>query len=191
MVALDLTPKDLRGPEQDERSSLRRIGGKAGVFMRVQVRVLDARVAAWGFPHYGSAASAGLDLHACLDGPLVLEPEAPPALISSGLAIRIGDPEWCGLVAPRSGLGHRGLVLGNAVGIIDADYEGPCLISAWNRNPAGTEAITIQPGDRIAQLLFVRITRPTFELVDGFEGDSGRGAGGFGSTGLGQNGSKL
>jgi dUTP pyrophosphatase len=184
-------PKDLRGPERDERSSLRRRRRIAGVLMRVQVRVLDARVAAWGFPHYGSAASAGLDLHACLDGPLVLEPEAPPALISSGLAIRIGDPEWCGLVAPRSGLGHRGLVLGNAVGIIDADYEGPCLISAWNRNPAATEAITIQPGDRIAQLLFVRIARPTFELVDSFEGEGGRGAGGFGSTGLRQNGSKL
>jgi dUTP pyrophosphatase len=153
--------------------------------MRVQVRVLDPRVAAWGFPHYGSDASAGLDLHACLDEPLVLEPGAPPALISSGVAIRIGDPEWCGLVAPRSGLGHRGLVLGNAVGIVDADYEGPCLISAWNRNPAGTEPIVIRPGDRIAQLLFVRIARPAFDIVESFEMSGTRGAGGFGSTGIG------
>ena len=153
--------------------------------MKVQVRIVDERVRAWGFPHYGSADSAGLDLHACLDEPLILESGGPPALISSGVAIRIGDPDWCGLVAPRSGLGHRGLVLGNAVGIIDADYEGPCLISAWNRNPVGVEAITLRPGDRIAQLLFVRITRPAFEIVEAFQGNGARGEGGFGSTGMG------
>lgn len=153
--------------------------------MRVQVRVLDSRVAAWGFPHYGSEMSAGLDLHACLDEALVLAPGAPPALISSGLAIRIGEPDWCGLVAPRSGLGHRGLVLGNAVGIIDADYGGPCLISAWNRNAPGTEPIEIRPGDRIAQLLFVRVAHPAFDIVESFDMAGGRGAGGFGSTGLG------
>jgi dUTP pyrophosphatase len=167
-----------------DRLSVPRRRREAGVFMRVQVRLLDSRVAAWGFPHYGSDASAGLDLHACLDEPLVLAPGSAPALISSGVAIRIGDPEWCGLVAPRSGLGHRGLVLGNTVGVIDADYEGPCLISAWNRNPAGAEAITIRPGDRIAQLLLVRITRPIFDVVESFDARGARGAGGFGSTGI-------
>ena len=156
--------------------------------MIVEVRILDPRVSAWGFPHYGSAASAGLDLHASLDAPLTLMPGAPAVLISSGVAIRIGDPGWCGIVAPRSGLGHRGLVLGNAIGVIDADYEGPCLISAWNRNaPALGEAgvIIVQPGDRIAQLLFVPVARPSFAIVDSFgTGEPGRGASGFGSTGV-------
>src|SRR6266851_5549674 len=98
--------------------------------------------------------------------PFAVEPQAPAVLVSSGIAFRIGDPEWCGLVLPRSGLGHRqGLVLGNAVGLIDADYEGTCLISVWNRNPAHSAhaaGITIHPGDRIAQLVFTRICRPQF-----------------------------
>ena len=89
-------------------------------------------------------------------------------LISAGIAFRIGDPEWCALVLPRSGLGHReGLVLGNAVGVIDADYEGPLMISAWNRNPPGSAAVEIKPGDRIAQLVFTRIARPEFAVVAG------------------------
>ena len=105
--------------------------------MNIELKILDPRLPGWGFPGRGSRLAAGLDLHACLDRPLVLRPQAPAALISSGIAFRIGDPEWCALVLPRSGLGHkRGLVLGNTVGLIDADYEGPCLISAWNRNPA-------------------------------------------------------
>lgn len=160
--------------------------------MNVEVRILDPRLSGWGFPHYGSAAAAGLDLHACLDEPLVLAPGAPATLVSSGLAVRIGDPDRCGLVVPRSGLGHRGLVLGNAVGIIDADYEGPCLLSLWNRNPPGDPegTITIRPGERIAQFLVVRITRPAFAVVSAFStgpspGVQGRGAGGFGSTGIG------
>jgi dUTP pyrophosphatase len=155
--------------------------------MKVEIRILDSRLPGWGFPHYGSAASAGLDLHASLDGPLVLMPGDPAVLISSGAAIRIGDPDWCGIVAARSGLGHSGLVLGNAIGVIDADYEGACLVSAWNRNPAGrgeAGAITIAPGDRIAQLLFVRVARPAFEVVSAFTGSTGRGEGGFGSTGI-------
>lgn len=159
--------------------------------MNVEVRILDPRVRDWGFPHYGSEAAAGLDLHACLDAPLVLAPGEPAVLISSGVAIRIGDPDWCAIVAARSGLGHRGLVLGNAIGVIDADYEGPCLISAWNRNAPGrgdAGAITIQPGDRIAQLLFVRVARPSFRLVDRFSETGGRGEGGFGSSGIGQGG---
>ena len=156
--------------------------------MRVNLKILDPRLPGWGFPNYGSELSAGLDLHACIDEPLWLAPQAPAALISAGFAFRIGDPEWCGLVLPRSGLGHReGLVLGNAVGVIDADYEGTCLVSAWNRNPPrrGARGIAIRPGDRIAQLVFVRIARPQFDLVAEFSEAGARGAGGFGSTGYG------
>lgn len=155
---------------------------------RVEMRILDRRLDGWGFPGRGSAMAAGLDLHACLEAPLRLAPGAPPVLVSAGFALRIGDAGWCGLVAPRSGLGHRGLVLGNTVGVIDADYEGPVLISAWNRNAPGPGAddgvITIAPGDRIAQLVLVRIGRPDFVVVKSFDGASARGAGGFGSTGI-------
>ena len=154
--------------------------------MKVELKILDPRLPGWGFPGRGSRLAAGLDLHACLDRPLVLRPQAPAALISAGIAFRIGDPEWCALVLPRSGLGHkRGLVLGNTVGLIDADYEGPCLISAWNRNPAqGGDGIEIRPGDRIAQLIFTRISRPEFVIVPTFSGEGGRQESGFGSTGV-------
>ena len=153
--------------------------------MIIAVKLLDPRVSAWGFPHWGSAMAAGLDLFACLEEPLILCPGDPPALISSGIAIRIGDPGWCAIIAPRSGLGHRGLVLGNTVGIIDADYEGPCLVSAWNRNAPGSGAvITVSPGDRLAQMLFLPVTRPRFRVVEAFDGTSARGTGGFGSTGV-------
>jgi dUTP pyrophosphatase len=152
--------------------------------LRVELKILDPRLLGWGFPRRGSTLAAGLDLHACLDAPLVLEPQAPAILISAGIAFRIGDPEWCALVLPRSGLGHqRGLVLGNTVGLIDADYEGPCLISAWNRNPDGA-GIDIQPGDRIAQLVFTQITRPEFVIVPQFSESGGRLDGGFSSTGV-------
>ena len=152
--------------------------------MKVELKLLDQRLPAWGFPHWGSALAAGLDLHACLDAPLVLAPYAPATLIPAGIALRIGDPQWCALVMPRSGLGHRrGLVLGNTVGLIDADYEGPLLISAWNRDPA--EAIEICPGDRIAQLVFTRIARPQFTMVAAFSDGGERQTGGFGSTGIG------
>jgi dUTP diphosphatase len=155
--------------------------------LKVDLKILDPRLAGWGFPHYGSSLAAGLDLHACLDAPLVLRPQMPAVLISAGIAFRIGDPGWCALVLPRSGVGHgAGLVLGNAVGVIDADYQGPCLISAWNRNPpgGGEEGITINPGDRIAQLLFTRIARPQFSIVAELPETGGRQAGGFGSTGI-------
>jgi dUTP pyrophosphatase len=154
--------------------------------VKVELKILDPRLPGWGFPSRGSHLAAGLDLHACLDGALVLQPQAPATLISAGIAFRIGDPEWCALVLPRSGLGHkRGLVLGNTVGVIDADYEGPCLISAWNRNPAqGGDDIEIRPGDRIAQLVFTRITRPDFAIVSVFAGEGGRQDAGFGSTGV-------
>ena len=157
--------------------------------LKIELKILHPRLKEWGFPHYGSDLAAGLDLHACLDEPLLLHPQAPPALISAGIAFRIGDPEWCALILPRSGRGHReGLVLGNAVGLIDADYEGPCLVSAWNRNPARTddpaEGVLINPGDRIAQLVFTRIARPRFAVVAEFSQSGGRQAGGFGSTGV-------
>ncbi len=158
--------------------------------LSIELKILDPRLPGWGFPRYGSEHAAGLDLHACLDEPLLLEPQASSVLISSGIAFRIGDPEWCGLILPRSGLGHRGLVLGNAVGLIDADYEGVCLISAWNRNPVRSgdpnEGIVVRPGDRIAQLVFTRVARPRFTLVSEFvPGEAaGRQQGGFGSTGI-------
>ncbi len=157
--------------------------------LKIALKILDPRLPGWGFPHYGSRLAAGLDLHACIDEPLVLRPQMPAVLISAGIAFRIGDPEWCALVLPRSGLGHReGLVLGNAVGVIDADYEGTCLISAWNRNPPrpddAAEGILIRPGDRIAQLVFTRIERPEFTIVAEFPEASGRQRDGFGSTGI-------
>ncbi|QRE76120.1 dUTP diphosphatase [Methylobacterium aquaticum] len=154
----------------------------------VAVRILDPRLPGWGFPRWGSALAAGLDLHACLDAPVALEPQAPPALIPAGFALAIRDPDWCAMIHPRSGLGHRdGLVLGNTVGVIDADYEGPLMISAWNRNPPGGAPLTVQPGERIAQLVFTRVVRPTLTVVEVFpETEAGaRGAGGFGSTGRG------
>jgi dUTP diphosphatase len=157
--------------------------------LQIALKILDPRLHAWGFPHYGSNLAAGLDLHACIDEPLVLRPQTPAVLISAGVAFRIGDPHWCALVLPRSGLGHgEGLVLGNAVGVIDADYLGPCFISAWNRNApdAGNDAdgIVIRPGDRIAQLVFTRIARPEFTVVAEFPEAGSRQEGGFGSTGV-------
>jgi dUTP pyrophosphatase len=164
------------------------------VALHVELKILDPRLPGWGFPHYGSAQAAGLDLHACIDEPVLLRPQAPAALISSGIAFRIGDPGWCALVLPRSGLGHReGLVLGNAIGLIDPDYEGACMISAWNRNPADPrtagDGILVHPGDRIAQLVFTRAARPRFAIVSEFAGAEAnpvdaRVEGGFGSTGV-------
>ena len=150
---------------------------------RVELKILDPRLTRWGFPGRGSSLAAGLDLHACIAAPLILEPQGPPQLISAGFALSIGSPEWCALVLPRSGLGHReGLVLGNGVGLIDADYQGPCLVSAWNRNREG--GIVIEPGDRIAQLVVTRIAQPQFAVVAEFSDGSGRQTAGFGSTGV-------
>lgn len=149
----------------------------------VGLRLLDPRLPGWGFPRWGSAAAAGLDLHACLDGPLVLPPRSAPALIPAGFCVLIRNPDWCGLIFPRSGRGHRdGLVLGNGTGVIDADYEGPLMVSAWNRDDANP--VRIEPGDRIAQLVFTRVTRPVLTVLeDESASRSGRGAGGFGSSG--------
>ncbi|KAF1685008.1 dUTP diphosphatase [Pseudoxanthomonas taiwanensis] len=147
---------------------------------RLQVRLLDPRFGdSWPLPAYATEGSAGLDLRAAIEADLVLQP-GDAALVPSGLSIHIGDPNVCALVLPRSGLGHRhGIVLGNGTGLIDADYQGPLLISVWNR---GCEAYTIQPGDRIAQLVLAPILRAGLEVVDTFAA-SARGEGGFGHTG--------
>lgn len=147
----------------------------------LQIKVLDPRIGdQWPLPAYATAASAGLDLRAALDAPLTLQP-GDAALVPSGLAIHLGDPEMCAVILPRSGLGHKhGIVLGNGTGLIDADYQGPLQISVWNR---GREAFTMQPGDRIAQLVVLPIVRAALQLVEEFE-TSARGSGGFGHTGV-------
>ena len=146
----------------------------------IQLKILDPRLGAeFPLPAPATAASAGIDLRAMLEAPLRLEAGAS-ALIPSGIAIHIEDPGLCALVLPRSGLGHKhGIVLGNLVGLIDADYQGPLLISCWNRSDA---AFTIAPGERIAQLVIVPIVRAAFEVVQDFA-PSARGEGGFGSSG--------
>ena len=144
----------------------------------IAVKVLDRRMAEQ-MPAYATPGSAGLDLRACLDAPLVLEP-GQSQLISSGLAIHIGDPGLAAMILPRSGLGHKhGIVLGNLVGLIDSDYQGPLMVSCWNR---GREAFTVQPLERIAQLVIVPVVQASFRVVDDFDA-SHRGEGGFGSTG--------
>ena len=147
----------------------------------VEVKLLDPRFGdEWPLPAYATEASAGMDLRAALDAPLVLEP-GDAALVPSGIALHLGDPHLCAVVLPRSGLGHRhGIVLGNGTGLIDADYQGPLLISVWNR---GHEAFTIQPGDRIAQVMVLPVVRVALQVVDTFA-DSARGTGGFGHTGV-------
>jgi dUTP pyrophosphatase len=150
--------------------------------MEIALRILDPRLPRWGFPHWGSAKAAGLDLFACLDRTLFVPPGSPAVLVPAGFALQIADPDWAGLIYPRSGQGHkRGLVLGNAVGVIDPDYEGQIQISVWNRNPQAE--ILIEPGERIAQMVFTRIIRPEFRVVESFDDPSARGPGGFGSTG--------
>ena len=152
--------------------------------LRIEVKILDRRIHEWGLPRHHSAMAAAIDLFACVDAPLSLAPDTPAQLIPAGIAIHIGDPGYTALIVPRSGMGHRaGLVMGNMIGVIDADYLGPVMISAWNRNPPGSAPIMIQPGDRIAQMLFVPIARPDFAVVEDFSLQSARGAGGFGSTG--------
>lgn len=147
----------------------------------LQVKVLDSRFGAdWPLPAYATEASAGLDLRAALDAPFTLAP-GDTVLVPSGLAIHIADPTLCAVVLPRSGLGHKhGIVLGNGTGLIDADYQGPLMISVWNR---GKAPFSIEPGDRIAQLVILPVVRADLQVVDTFT-DSARGAGGFGHTGV-------
>jgi dUTP pyrophosphatase len=144
----------------------------------IDVRVLDARMQEH-LPAYATPGSAGLDLRACLDAPLVLAP-GQAHLIPTGLSIHIGDPGLAAMLLPRSGLGHKhGIVLGNLVGLIDSDYQGPLMVSCWNR---GAAAFTIEPMERIAQMVIVPVVQAAFRRVASFEA-SARGDGGFGSTG--------
>ncbi len=147
--------------------------------MNLKFKRLDPRVGTnWPIPEVGTLGSAGVDLRACLDEPVTLAP-GETILIGTGIAIHLEDPGFCAMILPRSGLGHRGLVLGNLVGLIDSDYQGELKISTWNR---GQEPQTIEPGDRIAQMVITPVIQPTFIEVDDFESSS-RGEGGFGHTG--------
>jgi len=144
----------------------------------IDVKLLDARMAE-AMPAYATPGSAGLDLRACLDEPLLIEP-GQTKLIPTGLAVHIGDPGLAAMILPRSWLGHKhGIVLGNLVGLIDSDYQGPLMVSCWNR---GVASYTVQPMERIAQLVIVPVVQASFRRVDEF-GASERGTGGFGSTG--------
>ena len=148
---------------------------------KIELKILDARIGTkYPLPRYSTAGAAGLDLVACLDEPLTLKP-GDTHLIPTGIAIHIGDAALAAVLLPRSGLGHKhGIVLGNLVGLIDSDYQGQVFVSCWNR---GKETFTIEPGDRIAQMVFVPVTQAEFEIVQDFE-ESQRGAGGFGHTGV-------
>jgi len=149
---------------------------------KLQVRILDPRVGREiALPGRATAGSAGLDLRACLDAPLVLEP-GQTHLVPTGIAIHLDDPALAAVLLPRSGLGHKhGIVLGNLVGLIDSDYQGQVMVSVWNR---GSHPFTIAPGERIAQMIVVPVVQVALEVVAQFE-ESARGAGGFGSTGRG------
>ena len=146
--------------------------------MKLDVKILDERLRTQ-MPAYATPGSAGLDLRACLDAPLTLAPNAWQ-LVPTGMAIHLADPGHAALILPRSGLGHKhGIVLGNLVGLIDSDYQGPLMVSCWNR---GGEAFTVQPLERIAQMIIVPVVQATFNLVDAFV-ESERGEAGYGSTG--------
>jgi dUTP pyrophosphatase len=144
----------------------------------LDVKVLDERIRSQ-LPAYATGGSAGLDLRACIDAPITLQP-GDASLIPTGLAIHVGDPGLAAIILPRSGLGHKhGIVLGNLVGLIDSDYQGPLMVSCWNR---GREPFVVNPMERIAQLVVVPVVQVQLNLVESFE-QSARGAGGFGSTG--------
>ena len=147
----------------------------------VDIRILDPRMAE-ALPAYATPGSAGLDLRAALDRPIVLEP-GQTELIPTGLSMQLGNPGLAAMILPRSGLGHKhGIVLGNLVGLIDSDYQGPLMVSCWNR---GSQAFTIQPMERIAQLVIVPVVQADFRVVSDFGAVTERGEGGFGSTGKG------
>ena len=147
--------------------------------MKIDVRILDARLTDQ-LPSYATQGSAGLDLRACLDAPLTLAPNAWQ-LVPTGLAIHLADPGYAAMLLPRSGLGHKhGIVLGNLVGLIDSDYQGQLMVSAWNRSDV---AFTIEPMERIAQMVVVPVVQAELNVVEAFAQSSDRGSGGYGSTG--------
>jgi len=150
----------------------------------IDLKVLDERIRDT-LPAYATSGSAGLDLRACIETPITLEP-GQTALIPTGLSLHLKDPGLAAVLLPRSGLGHKhGIVLGNLVGLIDSDYQGPLMVSCWNRNPPDSgAAFVLQPLERIAQMVIVPVLQARFNLVESFE-SSDRGAGGFGSTGRG------
>ena len=149
--------------------------------MKIDVKILDNRLID-NLPNYATPGSAGLDLRACLDAPLTLEPNAWQ-LVPTGMAIHLADPAYAALILPRSGLGHKhGIVLGNLVGLIDSDYQGQLMVSAWNRSDV---AFTMQPMERLAQLVIVPVVQAEFNVVSDFAAASERGEGGYGSTGRG------
>ncbi|AVQ87877.1 Deoxyuridine 5'-triphosphate nucleotidohydrolase [Plesiomonas shigelloides] len=147
---------------------------------KIDLKILDSRIGdQFPLPSYATEGSAGLDLRACLDDAITLEP-GNTVLVPTGLAIHIGDPSLAAVILPRSGLGHKhGVVLGNLVGLIDSDYQGQLMVSVWNR---GQQTFVIEPGERLAQLVFVPVVQAEFNLVTDFA-ESERGAGGFGHTG--------
>jgi dUTP pyrophosphatase len=149
--------------------------------MLIDVKIMDPRMAEQ-LPAYATPGSAGLDLRACLDVPLTLAPNAWQ-LVPTGLAVHLADPAYAAMLLPRSGLGHKhGIVLGNLVGLIDSDYQGQLMVSCWNRSPT---AFTIEPMERIAQMVIVPVVQAQFRVVDDFAAASERGAAGYGSTGRG------
>jgi dUTP pyrophosphatase len=148
----------------------------------VQIKILDSRIHEWGIPKPQTETSAAVDLFACNDIPIFFPPGSAAGLISAGISIQIRTPGWAAIIIPRSGAGHtRGLVLGNTVGLIDPDYTGPLKVSVWNRH--AHDGLLIHPGDRIAQLMFIPYGHGVFNVVDEFDLQTARGAGGFGSTG--------
>ncbi|MFT4676166.1 MAG: dUTP pyrophosphatase [Patiriisocius sp.] len=153
---------------------------KAPGMKAVQLKILNPKVGnEYPLPAHATVGSAGLDLRACLDNPVTLEP-GDTILIATGIAIYLADPNYAAMILPRSGLGHKhGIVLGNLVGLIDSDYQGELMVSCWNR---GSKAFTVEPGDRIAQMVIVPVAQAQFEIVDEFD-ETDRGASGFGSSG--------
>ena len=148
---------------------------------QIDVKILDNRLRETP-PHYATPGSAGLDLRACIEAPLHVEP-GQTTLVPTGMAIHLADPGYAALILPRSGLGHKhGIVLGNLVGLIDSDYQGQLMVSAWNRSDV---SFTIEPMERIAQLVIVPVAQARFNLVEDFAAETARGAGGYGSTGRG------
>ena len=147
---------------------------------KLEVKIMDSRLGGeWPLPAYATPGSAGMDLRACIEAPLELKP-GQTELLPTGMAIHIGDPSLCAMLLPRSGLGHKhGVVLGNLVGLIDSDYQGQLMVSCWNR---GDKTFTVEPGERIAQMVLVPVVQADLQIVDEFDA-SERGAGGFGHSG--------
>src|SRR5690606_17786061 len=177
---MDRPRHDAQAPDQQHQSTSQQTLSTERHVRKIALKILDPRMNDY-LPAYATSGSAGLDLRACIDAPLALPPGATE-LVPTGLSIHIADPAYAAMILPRSGLGHKhGIVLGNLVGLIDSDYQGPLMVSVWNR---GQEAFVLQPMERLAQLVVVPVQQIEFDIVDEFD-DSVRGTGGFGSTGRG------